>query len=95
MAAGLMHRLTEKDVLVPAQVAIIGCDDIHLASEIRPALSTFRWDMDGLIQEVFTQLDSLVLSKSPLHKRILLPAAFVQRESLDSGGERTGANGTA
>ena len=86
MALGLMHRLKEKGIRVPADVALIGCDDIHLSSEVEPALATFRWDMEFLISELFTLLDAETAMVSQVAKRVLLPAEFVPRASLPCRG---------
>ena len=83
MALGLMHRLRDNDVRIPDDLSLIGCDDIHLAVEVEPALATFRWDMDYLIAELFTLLDAQMNGGSAqTAKRVLLPAEFVERESL-------------
>jgi DNA-binding LacI/PurR family transcriptional regulator len=85
MALGLMHRLRDNDVRIPDDLSLIGCDDIHLAVEVEPALATFRWDMDYLITEVFTLLDAQMSSDSvQAAKRVLLPADFIERPSLRS-----------
>jgi len=84
MALGLMQRLREGGVRVPDDVSIIGCDDIHLSREVKPNLSTFNWDMTYLIRELFSLLSSMNGSKESFHKTILLPARFVERESLRS-----------
>ena len=85
MAIGLMQRLLENGVRIPQDVSVVGCDDIHLASEVTPGLATFRWGMRYLVQEVFKLINALILRDTGLHKRILLPAEFISRESLDGG----------
>ncbi|TVR58455.1 MAG: GntR family transcriptional regulator [Spirochaetaceae bacterium] len=89
MALGLLRRLTEKGVAIPDELSVIGCDDIHLATEIEPHLSTFRWDMDFLVSELFQVLNSLVYSDTHPHKRVLLPAEFIKRDSLVAHTEAT------
>ena len=82
MALGLMHRLAEERIRVPDNLSIIGCDDIHMAGEVSPGLATFKWDMDFIVRELINVIDAETLSKSTSHKRILLPARFVARQSL-------------
>ncbi|HUX14350.1 MAG TPA: substrate-binding domain-containing protein [Spirochaetia bacterium] len=84
MALGLMQRLREGGVRVPDDVSVIGCDDIHLSREVKPYLSTFNWDMTYLIRELFSLLKSMDGSGSSFHKKTLLPARFVERDSLTS-----------
>jgi len=82
MALGLMQRLAENQVRVPERISIIGCDDIHMAAEISPGLATFKWDMDFMVRELFTVIGAESVAESRTHKRILLPARFVPRDSL-------------
>ncbi len=91
MALGLMQRLGEGGVRIPSDLSIIGCDDIHLASEVKPHLSTFKWDMNYLIRELFSHLKSMITNGNEQHKKILLPARFVERASfrrLSDNGHR-------
>jgi DNA-binding LacI/PurR family transcriptional regulator len=82
MALGLMHKLAEERVRVPDDLSIIGCDDIHMAGEVSPGLATFKWDMDFIVSELFSVINAETLAESRTHKRILLPARFITRESL-------------
>ncbi len=82
MALGLMHRLAEERVRVPDDLSIVGCDDIHMAAEISPGLATFKWDMDFMARELFSVISAETIAASRTHKRILLPARFVTRDSL-------------
>jgi DNA-binding LacI/PurR family transcriptional regulator len=82
MALGLMHRLAGAQIRVPDELSIIGCDDIHMAGEVSPGLATFKWDMDFIVRELFGVIDDEAMSAPRTHKRILLPARFVVRESL-------------
>ncbi|MFD3676244.1 LacI family DNA-binding transcriptional regulator [Streptomyces sp. NPDC058613] len=44
-AALLLHALQAEGVLVPDEVALVGCDDLVLSALQRPALSTVRLDL--------------------------------------------------
>ncbi|MFJ4860470.1 MULTISPECIES: LacI family DNA-binding transcriptional regulator [unclassified Streptomyces] len=44
-AALLLHALRAEGIAVPDEVALVGCDDLVLASLQQPALSTVRLDM--------------------------------------------------
>lgn len=81
MALGLMHAIQKSGVRIPEDVSIIGCDDIPLASQREPALTTFRWDFALLINEV---LEEFKLMASPAYRRrkIMLNAEFIERTSL-------------
>lgn len=83
MALGFMQHLRDLGIGVPGDVSVIGCDDIHLASEISPNLSTFRLNTRQLVREAFGILNNMVASGHTFSsKRILIPADFVLRETL-------------
>ena len=71
MALGLMHALKEQGIHIPQEISIIGCDDIPLSFQNKPTLTTFRWDFEKMIG-----------SSDYVHKRIMLNAQFVERDSL-------------
>lgn len=81
MAAGLIQSLKERGLSIPGEVSIIGCDDIHLASEFEPGLSTFRLDMGELVTVLLDTVSRLEAG-SPTEQTILLPARFVDRATL-------------
>lgn len=82
MALGLMHRLAEERVSIPEQLSIIGCDDIHMSAEISPGLSTFKWDMNQMVRELFGIIHTELFGDERSYKRVLLPARFITRDSL-------------
>jgi DNA-binding LacI/PurR family transcriptional regulator len=48
MALGLLHAARELDIAVPAQLSVIGFDDIGEAAHYAPALTTLRQDFPEL-----------------------------------------------
>ena len=82
LALGLISRLVEHGVAVPEELSVIGCDDIHLDTEIEPNLATFRWDIEFLVGELLHILESMMYDDTYPHKRVMLPAHFVKRDSL-------------
>lgn len=89
MAAGVVQKLKEHGIKIPGDLSVIGCDDISLASDFAPALSTFRLDMKELVDALLEAL-KLIPTVEPSDKphTILLPATFIQRESLGSPPNR-------
>lgn len=49
-AALLLHALQAEGMVVPDEVALVGCDDLVLATLQQPALSTVRLDMPTAVQ---------------------------------------------
>ncbi len=81
MAMGLIQKLTEAGIGIPRDVSIIGCDDIPVAGEIVPALSTFQFDFKCLIGELISVLNEKYVNNKNVNKKILLQAPFIKRES--------------
>jgi DNA-binding LacI/PurR family transcriptional regulator len=54
MAIGLIQKLKERGISIPKNLSVIGCDDIPLASEFSPTLTTFILDMKLLILELLS-----------------------------------------
>ncbi len=82
MAIGLIQKLTEAGIRIPQDISIIGCDDIPLAKEVTPALTTFKFDFKCLIGELISVLNEEHISERQVYKKILLSAPFIKRESL-------------
>ncbi|WP_438446118.1 substrate-binding domain-containing protein [Gorillibacterium sp. sgz5001074] len=81
MAAGAAQRLKEHGVRIPADLSVIGCDDIPLASDFTPTLATFRLDMKELVDAMLEALQEPHQGTLP-GKLQLLPARFITRDSL-------------
>lgn len=82
MAIGLMQKLTEAGIRIPQDISIIGCDDIPIAKEVAPALTTFKIDFKCLISELISVLNEERINDQDMYKKVLLSAPFVKRESL-------------
>jgi DNA-binding LacI/PurR family transcriptional regulator len=82
MAIGLMQKLKESGIRIPEDISVIGCDDIPLAGEFVPGLTTFNLDMKYLVMELFSLLNKLYATNDDTTKKIVLPATLVMRESL-------------
>lgn len=82
MAAGFIQRLRESNLHVPSDVSVIGCDDIPLASEFSPRLTTFNLDMKHLVEELLSAIQTTLSDRTSNQKEIVLPAVLISRESL-------------
>jgi DNA-binding LacI/PurR family transcriptional regulator len=56
MALGLVHALTGHGFSVPADVSVIGFDDIPESAFFAPPLTTMRQDFDGLGRDILSTL---------------------------------------
>lgn len=59
MAVGVLRVLSERRILVPQQISVVGFDDIHLAEFANPPLSTIRMSRDELASSAFHALETL------------------------------------
>jgi LacI family transcriptional regulator len=87
MAAGALRAANELSVRVPEDVAVVGFDDIGLASLIQPQLTTVRQDMHALGEAAANGLARMIEDPESQPARELVPTRLVVRAS-------SGANGT-
>ncbi|MCU1527453.1 MAG: hypothetical protein JWP75_1216 [Frondihabitans sp.] len=64
MALGVLHALSERGVPVPAQVSVIGFDDVPEAAHFIPPLTTVRQDFAALGRQIMATLEELLLTGS-------------------------------
>jgi LacI family transcriptional regulator len=89
MAIGALKTLREAGLQIPQDVALVGFDDVPIASAVEPALTTVRQPIDRLgrmATEVLLSVieDSLESEdEAPTH-RIILPTELVVRASSSS-----------
>lgn len=84
MALGAMRALREAGLKVPADISVVGFDDIPEAVCFEPSLTTIRQDFDMLgSQSVEYLLDLMKRSDTPLQQRVLYPS-LVERQSTRS-----------
>jgi LacI family transcriptional regulator len=84
MAAGALRAANELGVRVPEDLAVVGFDDIGLASLIQPQLTTVRQDMQALGEAAAGGLGRMIEDPQAEPVRELVPTTLVVRES--SGG---------
>jgi hypothetical protein len=82
MALGLIRRLAELGIRVPDDVSVIGCDDVHLATEMTPKLSTFHWDTGRQARAVFDALARMRDTGVVEQPDVRIPAAYVARDTV-------------
>ncbi len=80
MAAGAIQRLQSLGRKVPAEISVIGCDDIHAAAYVTPSLTTVRTPLFDLGRRACQCLLEL-LRNGPAACHETLPVELVIRES--------------
>jgi LacI family transcriptional regulator len=80
-ALGVMYALRRSGVDVPGQVAVTGFDDIPMARNVHPLLTTVRQPIRDLGETAFEVLYSMVSREAPAERDIALPTRLMCRES--------------
>ncbi len=89
MAVGLLSALHQANISVPAEMAVVGFDDIAIARYLSPALTTVHVDTYKLGQRAVQLLLAGLQSAEPTTPRQeILPATLVVRQSCGSLQQR-------
>ena len=81
MAAGALQALRDAGRRVPDDVAVIGFDDISLAAQIDPPLTTIAQPMRELGETAARQLLKRLANRSATVPGVLLPHRLIVRGS--------------
>jgi LacI family transcriptional regulator len=84
MAIGALKALRQAGLRVPADMALVGFDDVPIASAVEPALTTVRQPIERLGSMAADLLLTMIENHSdqqPSVNRIVLPAELVVRNS--------------
>lgn len=83
MAAGALNELRSAGLRVPDDVALVGFDDMPLAAEMEPPLTTIRQRPQKLGEAAVSLLVDLIADASA-PKRVVLPTEMIVRASCGS-----------
>lgn len=78
-AISLMGTLTERGIAVPSKVRLVGYDDISLAQNVHPTLSTIRQPTHEAGRALVDLLFDAIAGQP--RRSVVLPAALIVRES--------------
>lgn len=84
MAIGAMKKLNEAGIAVPADVSVIGFDNIPTAPFLIPALSSVKDPVSDMVSEVISQIISM-LDGGYLSEQNKFVSELILRESVTSG----------
>jgi LacI family transcriptional regulator len=84
MAIGAVKAIKEAGLRIPDDVAIVGFDDLPVASIVEPALTTIRQPIDRLGATAVEMLISLIEGTVEGPQHVILPAQLVVRASCGS-----------
>ncbi|WP_256760369.1 LacI family DNA-binding transcriptional regulator [Cohnella sp. WQ 127256] len=80
-AVGAMEAIQDAGLSVPEDISLIGFDDIEIASNIRPALTTTRQDMITIGRRSIELLDELIKDKELPPPEVIIPTELIIRKS--------------
>ncbi len=81
MAAGVIRVADRLGIKVPEELSVAGCDDIALARQVYPALTTINQPLSAMAEYAAVALIASVRGKRPLLGTEIVPAALQIRES--------------
>lgn len=81
MAIGALRALNEAHLRVPEDVAVVGYDDIHLASRTEPALTTIRQSVQELGARAVKTLIDIIHKPGAPAQHVLVDTELVIRAS--------------
>lgn len=82
LALGLLHAFAETGVRVPADVSLVGFDDVDGSAHFVPPLTTVRQEFDALGRRCLTMLRAAIAGE-PVPADVI-PAHLVVRQSTSS-----------
>ena len=79
MALGAISKLHQEGLEVPADMSIVGFDDIDIARQITPPLTTVSVPIDEIASCAFNMLTSLIEGRTLENRHVALEAHLVAR----------------
>ena len=81
MAIGAMEAIRAVGKKVPGDMAVVGYDDIEVASFVRPALSTIRQDGVEMGRRAVREILRFIDNPEAVPSKVILPVELIIRES--------------
>lgn len=81
MAIGAIKAISQRGLLVPDDISVIGFDDIPVAAQMTPSLTTVSAPVERIAKESVNMLNSILYGHDLEHRHISLPGKLVLRNS--------------
>jgi DNA-binding LacI/PurR family transcriptional regulator len=91
MAIATIRQVTQQGLSVPDDISIVGFDDVEVASQINPALTTLAAPIAETAELALDMLTSLMNGEKAESKHIALPAKLIIRSSCAEAKESVAA----
>jgi DNA-binding LacI/PurR family transcriptional regulator len=89
LAVGTVQAIQSAGLNIPEDIALIGFNDIPIASMLNPPLTTFSMPSYQMGLEAMKMLTALIQGKTPPQRQIILPTPLVTRQSCGCGEEQS------
>jgi Transcriptional regulators len=86
VALGAMRALSDNDIAIPADISVIGFDNIELATYVKPALTTIAVPARELGRLAIKTIFDRLTSGRDYGMRLILPCTLIERESCEAIG---------
>ena len=83
MALGAINKLHQEGLGVPEHMSVVGFDDIDIARQITPPLTTISVPVDEIASCAFNMLEYLIEGKTLENRHVALDAHLVPRGTSD------------
>jgi len=81
MAFGCLKCLKEKKIKVPEQIALVGFDDVDIAVQTEPRLTTIKVDKEDIGAMAIKTIVEMINTNRKIQGQILVPVQLIVRES--------------
>jgi DNA-binding LacI/PurR family transcriptional regulator len=81
MAIGVMKKITELGLRIPQDIAVIGYDNVPMASIVSPALTTVNQPLMTMCIQGTNILRELMHGEDQMKRRIMLEPSIIVRET--------------
>ena len=89
MAISALREVSRKGLRVPADISIVGFDDIVMASQITPALTTVSVPVEEIAKKSIDILRTAMSSKDQQYQHTALPCKLIERETASEINEKS------
>ncbi|MBU1324150.1 MAG: LacI family transcriptional regulator [Alphaproteobacteria bacterium] len=93
MALGVMLALQDAGRLCPEDVAVVGFDDVPLASLVRPGLTTLRIDIAEIGRSALVRLLAAIDGQQDTGRQIVRPELVIRGSTSDPDAQRPTTDG--
>lgn len=82
IALRVMSALQSKNLRIPEDISVVGCDDIEMAAYANPPLTTIHQPFREIGRAAGEMISQMLFSSTPCHQKIYLPSQIIERESV-------------